>query len=33
VRWKVRLVETIPVMGVWEIRDNDGVSEFNYDKL
>jgi hypothetical protein len=34
-KWKMRPVETIPGMGVGgreeKIKENDGVSEFNYD--
>jgi hypothetical protein len=30
---KVRPVETIPEMGTWGIKENDGGNEFNYDIL
>jgi hypothetical protein len=28
---KIRPVETIPGMGGWRIKENDGGGEFNYD--
>jgi hypothetical protein len=30
---KMRPVETIPGMGVWGIKENDGGGKFNYDIL
>jgi hypothetical protein len=29
----MRSVETIPVIGGWRIRENDGEGEFNYNIL
>jgi hypothetical protein len=33
VNGKMRPVETIPGMGGWEIKENGGGGEFNYDIL